>query len=255
MTIINDGLPEEIYEFLCQDFYDHENVVGKTSVTTLLKPPQLVVLTERYDSIIEIPASNLFYRVLGSGVHEVLSRVRLTDTVQEQRYDALIDGITLTGKPDLMRLVQTNGLYTIIDYKVASTYKCVKADYHDWFEQLCAYRWLMFKNNIATDSDARIVVLFRDWSRGLMKKYKGYPSIPSIRLMFTLRNVEEEEKVLQSKHTILNSARQLGDDLLPPCTDRERWWDNKYHKPNRCETCDVNKFCVQYAQYKEGKVG
>jgi hypothetical protein len=255
MKIINDGLPEEIYQFLCQDFYDHENVAGKISVTTLLKPPQMVVLAERYNEQIEIPASNLFYRVLGSGVHEVLSKVRLSDTVQEKRYDANLGGTILTGKPDLMRLVVHNGEYMVIDYKVAGTYKCVKADYSDWYEQLCGYRWLMMENGIQTEGNARIVVLFRDWVRSKSKKYKGYPQVPAVSLPFALREADVEERVLKSRLTMLQSARALTDNLLPPCNHAEWWWNIKENKPNRCETCDVNKFCQQYVAFQEGNNG
>jgi hypothetical protein len=121
MIILNDGLSEEIFEFLKQDFYDHEKVAGKLSITTLLKPVQQLLLTLRHDEEVVLKASDLFYRVFGSAVHAALEALRLPDVIKERRYDAQLSGYTVTGKPDLLRVV--NG--EIVDYKTGSVWKYI----------------------------------------------------------------------------------------------------------------------------------
>lgn len=250
MEIVNDGLSEEIFEFLKQDWYDHEKVKGKLSITTLLKPVQQLILTLRHDDEIVLKASDLFYRVFGSAVHAALESLRLSDVIQERRYDAPLNGFTVTGKPDLLRLIGGG----IVDYKTASVWKYVRQDWADYEEQLNGYRWLLEKNGIKTSDDSKIVMIMRDFREGEKPKIKGYPPLPIMDIPFKLRPVAETEKMLSARLAALLACDTTPDDKLPECTMEEMWYQPRTGAYTRCERyCSVCDFCHQLKRRESSK--
>lgn len=254
MTIINDGLPEEIFQFLIQDFYDHENVEGKVSITSLMKPIRSIVLQERYGDSFIVNASTLFWRVFGAGVHEILAKVKLADTIQEKRYDAVLGNTIVSGKPDLTRMVEVSGEPQPIlsDYKTTSVFKFIKGDFEDYITQLSGYRWLLAKNGINTSVNANIIMILRDWRSGEFdgkRPIKGYPPLPIVQVGICLLHPDQVEHDLFTTLERIELERSVPDNALVLCTPKERWWNERYQVYNRCEKyCDAHVVCNQFLE-------
>jgi len=241
MIITNrNKLPELIYRFLEQDFYDHEAVSGTISATTLLKPVQEIILTERYSDRIEIDAIDRIWTIFGSAVHEVLSRIEGEDIEQEKRLYTDIEGIRVSGKFDIVNM---NRIY---DYKVTSAWTIVYGSRNeDWKKQLSLYRWIYWKErNVLLDDTGYIIAILRDWSRSNIGG--RYPELPIIQLEYKLELVDVIENFVKRKIDEIMRAREMDDTELPRCTDRERWWNDKTGRYMRCEKyCMVKDFCQQ----------
>jgi hypothetical protein len=253
MKIINDGISKEIYEFLVQDYYDHEAVKGKYSATTLLKPTRQIILMQRHDNEIEVKASSMFFRVLGSAVHGALEKLKVTDVIQEQRFDANIKvkfagayvPVIITGKTDVIRILDEE----IVDYKTGSVWKWILNDFEDYAEQLSIYRFLLAKQDkpLITGDKGRVVFMMRDWSESAKDRTNNYPPLPIMDVNLDLETVGKCEANIKRKVLEIMESERVADDALPMCTDKERWKHD-----NRCRRyCSAAPFC-SYGKYIVG---
>lgn len=248
MKIVNKhGLPEEIMEFLTFDRYDYDSNPNTISATTIIKPTQEVILSERYGKDIEIDAMSRLWAVLGTAVHKVLEAIPRKDADQETRLKYNIDEFTITGKPDLIRDEQVK------DYKVTSAFKIIFKSYDDWIAQMSIYRWLYLKlNGVLLNDKGRIIYLLRDWNKKdlklAQKRMWDYPIHPMWYVDLDLWSEEETFNFLQNKVNWLRQYRKLSDDELPPCNDTERWRNKKTGTYNKCQL-----YCNAYNKCKQGQ--
>jgi hypothetical protein len=246
MLLINDGLPEVIYNWLCVDFYDHEGAQDSISATTLLKPTQEIVLTQRHAENIEIKASGRVWSVFGSGVHAVLDKMMVGKGIEkEERLKANIVGRTISGKFDLIK----DG--TLYDYKVTSAFTIMYGSrVKEWVMQLSIYRWLYHKVKALTLNDkAYIITILKDWRQSDVGKL-NYPISPIIEIPIDLMGIEETEHFIILELNKLIKAEKLSDSELPACTDEERWYNAKKKLYMKCDKyCTCKDFC---RQFKEG---
>lgn len=243
MKIINkSGVPEIVFKYLEHDFYDGKKGDPKViSATTLLKPVQEILLTTRHYDEIEVDAIDRMWAMFGSGIHAILEHSKLSD-MQEQRIKVDIDGVTLSGKFDLIY----GGHMT--DFKVTSAWTLVYDSRKDeWTKQLSIYRWLYWKETgkLTTESaiklsdEAYVIAILRDWDA---KRVSGkYPELPIVQIPLNLLSIEKTEEGIKSKLKLIKEAGSKMDGQLPPCTDEQRWWNEKAKKYNKCE-----KYCLAY---------
>lgn len=241
MKIVNkSNVPELIYKFLEQDFYDYAKVRGTTSVTTLLKPIQEIVLTERHSNEIEIDAADRLWTVFGSAVHEVLSKIKGEDIKQEERVYTKILDERVSGKFDV---INKNRIY---DYKVTSAWTIAyRSRDEDWKRQLSLYRWIYWKEkNIFLDNIGYVIAILKDWSENQVSG--KYPKTPIVQLEYILDSVQDVEKYVEGRIKEIQTARDQEDIDLPWCTDKERWWNEKKGEYIKCKKyCLVRDFCFQ----------
>lgn len=242
MKITNQfGAPQLIYEFLKQDFYDHEEAKDTLSITTLIKPIQQIILTERYWDEIEVDCQHLFWSVLGSGVHAVLDKVDCKNLKPVERLFTEIEGAKVSGKFDVIRGKKLS------DYKVTSAWSLVYGGkFDDWIAQLSGYRWLYAESKkIMLEPVGSIIAIFRDWRLNDTSK-EGYPKFPLLELDMKLWKLEDTKKFYGDKVKEVLKYRKTKDKFLPPCTDEETWLNKKSGIRQNCENyCYARAFCQQ----------
>lgn len=243
MKIVNTkGVPELLYRWLCQDFYDHEGAKGGLSATSLLKPVQVLVLRERYEDKLEVEAEDRIWSVFGSGVHEALKRIKGADLEPVERLHAEVLGIKVSGEFDIISAKR------VCDWKVTSAWTVVFDSRKDeWRQQLSIYRWLWFKKTgVELSAIGYIEAIFRDFDAKLLAKYHNYPKKPCVEIPIELMALGETQKFIESKVAFYLSQKALPDSMLFECTDEERWKNKKTGEFNRCKKyCEVAPFCHQ----------
>jgi hypothetical protein len=259
------GIPQAVVDAISKNTYDltkvDQNII---SVTTLNNPPRIRQLSIRYWDKITEDASDNIWRLLGSCVHEVLSRIEGSHRLIEERiyYDIKDDKIItihpndefrpeenhvyVSGKPDLY----DEKTESVDDYKVTSAYS-LKYDKQDWVNQLNLYAFLYIKLGFKV-KNLNINAILRDWNRNalLKDKTKEYPEIPFKHIQIPLWSLSQQEKYLKDRVKLHRIVRKLDDDELPLCTEKERW-QKKDKKGNItdircCFYCPANLFCDYY---------
>jgi hypothetical protein len=253
----NFNLPQSIVDAIIKNTYDlSQNNPNVTSITTLINPPRIRHLTIRHWANIEEDVSTNFWRLLGSAVHEVLSRIHDTNRLIEERL--FVDMITkklLTVAPDKKLEVEAGHFYiagkpdlyedatkSIEDYKVTSVW-AVSHEKREWTEQVNCYAWLYHKLGFKIEK-AFINAILRDWrkSEWYRNSEKGYPPFPFKRIEIELWPTKVQEKFLDTKLKEHQATLLLSDEDLPICSEEDRWKGNI-----RCKDyCFVNKFCSFY---------
>lgn len=242
MIITNKfNLPEPIVEFLKQDFYDYDVKGDSISTTQLLKPIREIVLLMRHSKEIEVDVSTMLWKVLGSGVHAVLEKLKEENSEVIKRMFATVGDVRVSGKFDRIKDKK------VTDYKVTSVWTVVyNSRETEWKEQLSIYRWLWYINHAETLKDTgSIIAILRDHNDKDMGK-TNYPPIAMVEIEIPLLSLEETHKFIVKKVAAVKDAMKLEDKNLPLCTDEERWWNAKKQIYNKCEHyCNAYKFCNQ----------
>jgi len=273
----NHNLPQEVVVALQNDPYD----AGKSdiSVTTLINPPKIRLLTKAHDHEIETDAMALMYSLWGQSAHAILERVD-THGLKEKRFFWTHPelGWILSGQVDL--LVDR----ILYDYKITSVYKIKRGVAWDWEQQLNINAFLARVNGETIDA-VKIMAFMRDWSKSQSYRDWTYPKCPAEIFDGFLWNQEKQYDFITERMILHKTAQDTNE--LPDCTDQERWmqplvfkcmkgknkrssknfdnredaeeWvskqsDSKLYSVvqspkvyNRCEHyCQVNKWCHQY---------
>ena len=208
------GIPEVFLDAVRNDPYDKGE--ADFSATGLIKPPQVARLWEEHGHKISTDVRDEIWKLLGSGVHNILERAGRA--VTEERFFAEIGGKTISGQVD-----SRDGT-VLTDYKVSSVYSYQMGLKSDWEQQVNIYAWLCRQNGHEI-TEASIVVVMRDWmkSRAGQDKYPDAP-VKTIEVPMWLDSVVEE---------FLNERIMLHtQEGTVPCTDEERWARGAWkHKP------------------------
>lgn len=247
MKIVNSqNLPQSVYKWLSQDFYDNEAASGTISATSLKKPIQEFLLTQRHKEELEVDATERIWSLFGSGIHAVLDKV---EGQTEERLFAKVKGRVVSGKYDR---VENN---EVQDYKVTSVYTLIYGSREeDWRFQLSVYRWLYWKNKGVKLSDTgKIIVILRDWAQRDTDKPK-YPPRPIMELPIDLYPVSTTQLMIEDKVKAIKQAEKLEDKDLPECTPEDRWFNQRKQQFIKCERyCTARAFCQQLKRYQEEK--
>lgn len=214
--MIDTTIPSTLYNALRSSNYDK---VGKYSVTTLISSPQIRQLYNRYGHLIEDDPDENIYSLLGSAMHAVLEEHVAPHQVSEKRMIARVAGVEISGKPDLYD-PEEECLY---DYKVTSTWVARKGEPKpEWVKQMNCYCWFL-RHAGYTPKRAKIVAIFRDWSKMKQYEYQDYPNKPYMVFPIPLWAPEEVDAYIRERIAAHEEAEALPDDELPQCSDEDRW--------------------------------
>jgi len=205
------GLPESIVKAVTLDEHRQADV----SVTGLINPIQMSVLTKRHWDEIEVDAADRIWLLLGKSVHYVLEKACPDDTT-ELYLEHEIDGVKVSGSVDNYSRVERK----VSDYKVTSVYAVkdgvVKPE---WESQLNLYCYLLAMSGEKVER-LQIIAILRDWSESKTVE-QGYPRSAVMVLPVRLWTRTEQEQYIMMRLSAWKAAQDAKE--LPPCTDEERW--------------------------------
>ena len=222
----NYGLPESLVRAVQNNDYNKGD--ADFSATELLKPPQINRLFHEHEQDISEDVADVIYRVLGSGIHEVLEKAyEGTEGVLEERLFATIDDVTISGAVDLREF------HKIMDYKVTATYTIIRAEHESWEQQLNIYDWLAWKNDHVVN-ELEVIAILRDWKKS--QRFKAnYPDQGVITLPIEQWDHDRQEEFIR------RMIKEQQEDPPRYCTSEETW------SGVRCKDwCNVSSFCKQY---------
>ena len=222
MIITNrHDLPEALVSVLSRD---RPPTSGGFSVSTLISPPRIALLTKRHWDEIEVDVSERLWLLLGTATHYVIEKAKIPDSLVEEKLFTVLDGEQIRARPDLWKDE------TLYDWKVTSVWTAIfnPRGKPEWEAQLNIYAWLYSLQGFITK---KLVVpaILRDWQKGKAKQGGDYPPIPMRVFNIPLWTPEDTIIYVRERMRLHKEAMPLPDDQLPLCTDEERWLKgNKY---------------------------
>lgn len=288
MKIINDGLPPDIYNLICESGKEYDSGNSDYTVTQLLNPPRIAILKKRHWNKIEEAASSRIWSVFGSAIHYMIERHSTDASLTEQRYFMHINNRNVSGQIDCYN----DGVLS--DYKVTSAWSIVHGSKtEDWTMQLnmCA---LLMEEAGYTVHTLQITALLKDWDKHKAKIDRSYPQCAMVVIPIMRMKNDQIKTWMQQRVCQFDVNDLLMDDLLEPCSSEEMWESpSKYavmkegrksavrlfDDPQNAETflkekgkdhyvqirlgdrrrcseyCPVNKFCSQFKEYEEQRKG
>jgi hypothetical protein len=215
-----DGLPDPLYRALTHDDYEQ---VGRYSISGLIGPPQPRVLMERHGTRLTHDPYDRLKSLLGTAMHHAIERHVDAEThLAEERFIATIDGVEISGQPDVFSLADG----VLYDYKTTSTWVSEAGAKLEWEHQLNPYVWLLEQNGYQV-SRCVIVAIYLDWSKTKLGFYKmrkqHYPEKPIELFEIPVWEAYVTEQFLADRVRAHEAANDLPDDALPECSAKERW--------------------------------
>lgn len=201
------------------------NKAGCYSATTLNKGVKEIILQERHWEEFTVDAADNVWAVFGTAVHAILEK-HSDGNFHEEKFDIAVSESRVTGVVDSYDMER--GI--INDWKTASVYKIMKADFSDWYKQGMTYAWLLKQNGLNVRR-CRFIALLKDHSKSKAKTDSTYPQSPVFVYEFeiTPEELEQTGKRITQKVTEIEEAEKMADDEITPCTAEERWCDgDKY---------------------------
>jgi len=217
MTITNrSGLPEAMVR-ACET--SSHNKPGNISATTLLKGNKEIILSNRHWDEMTDDVSDRIWAIFGTAVHSMLEHDS-PDTFVEEYTFLKVGAYNIPGRIDCYNM-KTGA---IEDYKTASTWKVIFADFDDWYKQGMIYAYLMTKNGF-TVNRCRFIAMLKDWSKSKAKHDASYPQSPVYVHQFdvTEKGLEDIEKFITEKVNSIALSETFSDDEITECTKEERW--------------------------------
>lgn len=192
------------------------------SVTTILKPTRMLLLEKRYANEIEQDVSDMIWLIFGTAVHHILEQADEYNLTEKRFQYEIMEGYYLTGQVDLYN----KDTFTIEDYKTASVWKVINADFDDWYKQGMMYAWLMIKNGFHVER-VKFHALLKDWSASKAQYDKTYPQQAIYTYEFDVTSLKLQLIYLfiENKFQDIIANETVADDDLPECTKKERWQD------------------------------
>jgi hypothetical protein len=256
-----------------------EPSLNSISVTTLINPPQIRLLTLKYWSEIEEDASDRLWATMGSLMHTLLDQHAGIDGHQSERtLETMVEGVKVVGTFDLFR---EDGL--ISDYKFVSVWTTMNGIKPEWVSQLNLYAELLRRAGEKVEA-LQIVAIYRDWSKNKANDY-NYPqsqvqifSVPlwqqelaasfleeRVRFHVAAQNGEssecspEERWERPHKYALMKEGRKSAvklydnkQEALAAISGKDHYVQMRLGAQVRCESyCAVSAFCPQFARIRE----
>ena len=199
------------------------NAAGCFSATTLNKGAKEIILSDRHFDEITVDAADSVWAVWGTAVHALLES-QPDNNFHEEYFKVPVSNSFVTGQVDSYDM--ENGV--INDWKTASVYKVMKADFSDWYKQGMTYAWLLRQSGLEVKK-CRFVALLKDHSKTKAKNDSSYPQSPVFIYEFdvTPEDMAETRDRILNKVLEIEAAYELEDDFIEPCSDDERWADGE----------------------------
>ena len=199
------------------------NEAGCFSATTLNKGAKEIILTDRHFDEITVDAADSVWAVWGTAVHALLES-QPDNNFHEEYFKVPVSNSYVTGQVDSYDM--EHGV--INDWKTASVYKVMKADFSDWYKQGMTYAWLLKQNGLDVRR-CRFIALLKDHSMTKAETDSSYPQAPVFTYEFevTPEELEQAGARITAKVKDIEAAELLSDDDIEPCTAEERWADGE----------------------------
>ena len=199
------------------------NAAGCFSATTLNKGAKEIILSDRHFEEIEVDAADQVWAVWGTAVHALLES-QPDNNFHEEYFKVPVSESYVTGQVDSYDMENA----TIYDWKTASVWKVQYADFDDWRRQGMTYAWLLQQSGLEVKK-CRFVALLKDHSKTKAKNDSSYPQSPVFIYEFdvTPEDMAETRDRILNKVLEIESAYELDDDAIEPCSAEERWADGE----------------------------
>lgn len=225
MKIVNkSGIPEVLFNALKANWYSGKDEVRDYSITELLNPTKVALLTKRYDDELEVDALSLLWAMMGSAMHVVLEKgskgKEHLGLFAEKRMGMDILGKRITGGMDIYNANNKS----ITDFKFQTTWNWIYLDDHidNLTLQLNAYKILLEANGYEVEK-LKVLFIFRDWHEYEITRFTGYPDTRYKELDIRIMDRDEIMGWLEGRVRDLEKYSKLPDDEIPVCTKEERW--------------------------------
>ena len=221
MKITNKhGVPETLVSLANKQYYSK----GKAnySVTEIISPPRIQRLRMRHNDEMEQDVADMLWQLLGSALHVVAERGEHPDYITEERLNASVDGIILSGAIDIQKVTPQGIIIT--DYKFTSAW-ALRQDKFEWEAQQNIYAWLVNKVKEKPVVGVQICALIRDWSRREASVKPDYPQAPIQVIDLPQWDLERTEAYIKERITLHMDSKVQDDwgEDLPLCSAEERW--------------------------------
>jgi hypothetical protein len=276
------NLPDAIVKAVENDNYDSGD--SDITVTQLISPMQQTKLYQQYkDQIVEDISDNI-YALLGKAIHYILEKSEKVAKTEERKF-VLVDGIKLSGQFDRLDLITKDGGFTglLQDYKIASVWESIFGLNPEREKQLNCLSWILRQNGYSINK-LQVVMIFRDWQKSKTTYDKSYPQKQVEIINVPLWAEKKQEKYIKNRISMFKS------DVVPECTDEERWYTGdtfavykegnkkaykicktseeakEWMKKNkgsmiqyrqgenkRCKYCNVSKWCPQFKKIVDSR--
>jgi len=202
------------------EFDDHVSKGSDWSVTTLIRPPQMVALERLHADVLVEDVDDRTWLLFGTAVHVVLERAGLglddPSIKIEQRYETLIAGKRIAAKPDVFN----DKPYVIDDYKLTSTYSIKNGEPKDeWVEQINLTAAVLRREG-ETVKGGRIFAILRDFSPARAKHNEDLPQQDKVLVDVPMWKHQFADDYLHHR-VYLHEQAKVG--IVEPCSDEERW--------------------------------
>lgn len=218
MKITNQKkLPQTIVRALERDDYDAGD--SDITVTQLINPPQLEVITREHQDEITEDAADMLWAFYGKAVHYVIEHAADANSIAEKRFFSRVNGWNLSGQVDLIE--NDNNKKSLNDFKLTSiwTIKDALANGNaEWEAQLNVLDWLCYVNGMPID-ELYIIAMARDWSEAERKRFDGYPK-QITKIKIPRWNIEDQDLYIRNA---IEEHKDARGGRIRPCTDEERW--------------------------------
>ena len=202
---------------------NRHNAAGCFSATTLNKGAKEIILTDRHFDEITVDAADSVWAVWGTAVHALLES-QPDNNFHEEYFKVPVSNSYVTGQVDSYDMENA----TIYDWKTASVLKVQFADFNDWRRQGMTYAWLLKQSGLDVKKCV-FIALLKDHSKTKAKNDSSYPQSPVFIYEFeiTPQDMEETRDRILNKVLEIESAYELDDDAIEPCSAEERWADGE----------------------------
>ena len=220
MNLTNkQGLPEPFFRAVekMQENYQDDDL-GDITTTTLIDPPQISALKNRYKEKLVEDVTDRLWALQGQIMHMILELATPKGTQAEQRIGAEVSGWKVTGKYDLIEG------QTLFDYKYTTVWSFVYGK-PEWEFQANVNRWLLHKNGIEINKLVN-VLMFRDFIEDKAGTGK-YPPSKVVQVELPIWTLDKAEDYIKDRVKLHQMARDVPDQMLPSCSNAERWFNQK----------------------------
>ena len=189
--------------------------VADISVTSLIAPPQIRVLSKAHRDEMTEDASDMLWAFFGTAIHSYLEFATSSGIAEKRIFytDISLD-MTLAGQFDLLE----NGI--LYDYKLTSMWAVINGVKPEWEAQLNCLAFLCAHDDLDVNA-LKIVAMLRDWSEMKTRFDQQMPQHQIITIPVKLWTRQEQEAYIKERMSLHHRAEHHGD--IPECTDDERW--------------------------------
>jgi len=218
----NYNLPEPLARAIMDDQYEHNPDPNHYSVTELIAPIRLVMLRRRHADAVTEDVSDGLWRLLGTAVHEVISKAGVTEGFQEERLRADFGDLYVTGQADLWESTPSGGKVT--DWKITSVWSIMNTNKEEWVKQVNSYAYLYRVAGFPVDEQS-VYAILRDWRPGELLNYgpSKYPAVPFAERKIDIWPQERTMKFIKGALERLEDHKDASDHNLPMCSPEDRW--------------------------------